>query len=157
MAGIGRARASGLLLGIGLGGSLDGIVLHQLLQWHNMLSTVLPPATLDGMRTNMRADGFFHLATWIFTALAVLFLWGAARAREPLPKFRWYLGQFCIGWGLFNLAEGIIDHHLLAIHHVRGYPSVAWDFGFLLVGGIGLVALGIALGRSGREVVRFTQ
>jgi uncharacterized membrane protein len=27
-----------LLLGIGLGGFFDGIVLHQILQWHHMLS-----------------------------------------------------------------------------------------------------------------------
>jgi uncharacterized membrane protein len=157
MGGIGRARASGILLGIGMGGFVDGIVLHQVLQWHGMLSTVLPPVTMEAMRTNMRADGFFHAATWIFSALAVLFLWGAARAREPLPKFRWYLGQFLVGWGLFNLVEGIIDHHLLGIHHVRGAPDPLWDFGFLLIGGIGVIALGVALSRSGREVVRFTQ
>jgi uncharacterized membrane protein len=24
-----------------------------------------------------------------------------------------------IGFGLFNLVEGIIDHHLLGIHHVN--------------------------------------
>jgi len=24
-----------------------------------------------------------------------------------------------IGWGLFNLVEGVVDHHILTIHHVR--------------------------------------
>jgi uncharacterized membrane protein len=28
----------GLLLGAGLGGFFDGILFHQLLQWHNMVS-----------------------------------------------------------------------------------------------------------------------
>jgi uncharacterized membrane protein len=27
-----------------------------------------------------------------------------------------------LGWGLFNLVEGVIDHHLLNIHHVRDMP-----------------------------------
>jgi uncharacterized membrane protein len=30
--------APALLLGIGLGGFVDGIVLHQILQWHHMLT-----------------------------------------------------------------------------------------------------------------------
>ncbi|TIP73091.1 MAG: DUF2243 domain-containing protein, partial [Mesorhizobium sp.] len=28
--------SAGILLGLGLGGFFDGIVLHQLLQWHHM-------------------------------------------------------------------------------------------------------------------------
>jgi uncharacterized membrane protein len=34
-----RCRAPGILLGIGLGGFVDGIVLHQILQWHHMLTS----------------------------------------------------------------------------------------------------------------------
>ncbi|MCK1539441.1 DUF2243 domain-containing protein, partial [Bradyrhizobium sp. 176] len=30
--------SAGVLLGLGLGGFFDGIVFHQLLQWHHMLS-----------------------------------------------------------------------------------------------------------------------
>ena len=48
-----RARIGGVVLGFGMGGFLDGILLHQILQWHNMLSTVLPPTTLEAMHTNM--------------------------------------------------------------------------------------------------------
>jgi uncharacterized membrane protein len=28
----------GLLLGLGLGGFIDGIVMHQILQWHHLLT-----------------------------------------------------------------------------------------------------------------------
>jgi len=38
-----------------------------------------------------------------------------------------------VGWGLFNLVEGIVDHQLLGVHHVRddlGGP-LSWDVGFL--------------------------
>jgi uncharacterized membrane protein len=34
------SKASGLLYGLGLGGFIDGIVLHQILQWHHMVSDV---------------------------------------------------------------------------------------------------------------------
>ena len=37
---------AGILLGIGLGGFVDGIVFHQILQWHNMLSARIPPVDL---------------------------------------------------------------------------------------------------------------
>jgi uncharacterized membrane protein len=30
---------TGLVLGVGLAGFLDGIILHQILQWHHMLSS----------------------------------------------------------------------------------------------------------------------
>ena len=32
-------RLPGIILGVGLGGFVDGIVLHQVLQWHHMLSS----------------------------------------------------------------------------------------------------------------------
>jgi uncharacterized membrane protein len=56
------------------------------------------------------------------------------------------------GWGLFNLAEGIIDHHILQIHHVRPRSAnpAAWDLGFLASGALLLLA-GRALIRSGAE------
>ncbi len=38
--------SAGLLLGIGMGGFVDGIVFHQLLQTHSMLSGVRPGLTL---------------------------------------------------------------------------------------------------------------
>ena len=119
--GLARARAAGLCLGVGLGGFIDGILLHQILQWHNMLSSRLPPTTMERMRTNMLGDGLFPAAVWLVTGLGAALLWGAARTRAPLPPTRWFVGLFFLGWGGFNLAEGVIDHHVLGIHHVRRY------------------------------------
>src|SRR5687768_12244545 len=50
-----------LVLGVGLGGFIDGIVLHQLLQWHSMLSSVVPPTDLPAAKYNMMWDGAFHM------------------------------------------------------------------------------------------------
>ena len=145
-----RVTLAGMLIGIGLGGFIDGIVLHQILQWHNMLSSVHPPATLPAMHLNMRADGWFHAGTWAATALGVALLWRSARggAAARLPG-RWFLGTALAGWGLFNFIEGLVDHQLLGLHHVRGYPDPAWDWGFVIVGGLGLIVAGMALRHRG--------
>jgi uncharacterized membrane protein len=75
------AVSGGLVLGLGLGGFIDGIFLHQIAQWHNMLSAVLPPISMEAMMRNMRWDGVFHVATLVATFIGVLLLWQAAE--EP--------------------------------------------------------------------------
>src|SRR5215207_5111047 len=80
------ALLPGVMLGIGLGGFFDGIVLHQLLQWHHMVSTPYPATTLDNLRLNTLWDGIFHGATWIAVVAGLVVLWrrlqaGALRAR----------------------------------------------------------------------------
>ena len=75
-----RPRAPGILLGIGLGGFVDGIVLHQLLQWHHMLISEgsYPQTTVAGLETNTLWDGIFHASTWIAVA-AGIYIFGGAR------------------------------------------------------------------------------
>lgn len=142
-----RIRAAGILLGIGLGGFLDGIVLHQIAQWHNMLSAVVPPQDMAAMKRNMAADGWFHLATWLVTLGGIAALWSALRGPGPLPSPRAFVGNMLVGWGGFNLAEGIVDHHLLGLHHVRDLPQHVpfYDWAFLILGGIAMIAVGLAL------------
>ncbi|MDQ3208027.1 MAG: DUF2243 domain-containing protein, partial [Gemmatimonadota bacterium] len=118
-AGLVRSKRVGIPLGIGLGGFVDGIVLHQILQWHNMGSAVVPPTTMEAMRQNMIWDGLFHAAVWLCTLIGVYWLLNAARRNAALPSPKAFTGQLLLGWGLFNLIEGIIDHHLLGLHHVR--------------------------------------
>ena len=106
-----RLLRAGVVLGIGLGGFADGIALHQIAQWHNMGSAVLPPDTLDGMRQNMIWDGLFHAATWLITLMGVFILSREGR-NAKVPAARAFAGQMVFGWGLFNLVEGLIDHHV---------------------------------------------
>ena len=141
----------GLLLGIGLGGFVDGIVLHQILQWHNMLSARLPPVDMRAMRVNMVLDGYFHAVVWALTLLGVWSLWGAGR-RGTVPPARRFAGQLLLGWGVFNLVEGVVDHHWLVLHHVVDLPAhVPWmDWTFLAVAGVGLTLLGAVMARRER-------
>jgi uncharacterized membrane protein len=135
----GRLFWAGILLGLGFGGFFDGIVFHQLLQWHHMLTSAgYPPDSVANLQVNTLADGAFHAATYVFTAVGLFVLWRALR----WPRGRgtgWYLiGAMIMGWGIFNLVEGLVNHQLLGIHHVReDVPAeqwLLWDLGFLLWG-----------------------
>lgn len=148
-------RRAGIVLGIGLGGFVDGILLHQIVHWHNMGSAVVPPTTLEAMRLNMRWDGLFHAAVWVCTLIGVYLLLGDARKGVPLPSPLRFTGLMLLGWGLFNLVEGIVDHHLLGLHHVRDLPVHVplYDRLFLGIGGLGFILLGRALARR-RDAAR---
>ena len=144
-------RAPGFLFGLGLGGFIDGIVLHQVLQWHHMLTGDTggePSDTVAGLEANTLADGFFHLATWALVALAMTLTVRAWRAGRLAPPWSFHVGLLLAGWGAFNLVEGLVDHQILGLHHVRddiGAP-LGWDLAFLAFG-TALVGSGIALTR----------
>jgi uncharacterized membrane protein len=65
------------MLGVGLGGLFDGIVLHQILQWHHMLTSQgdFPATTVRGLEVNTLWDGLFHATTYVFVAIGVFMLW----------------------------------------------------------------------------------
>jgi uncharacterized membrane protein len=141
-----------LLLGVGLGGFVDGIVLHQLLQWHHMLTADgrEPANTVAGLEANTLADGLFHVLTLLFVVAGVLVLerdWRAGRRSPPWPAF---VALLLVGWGAFNLVEGVINHHLLELHHVRDdvADSTWWDLGFLGSGALMLILGGTLAERT---------
>ena len=150
------SKRAAFIAGVGLGGFLDGIVLHQILQWHHMLSGDNggePTTTVAGLEANTLVDGLFHLSTWVLVAVAMLLTVRAWQRRDPAPPWRTWLGMVLAGWGAFNVVEGLVDHFLLGIHHVRddlGAP-VGWDLTFLALGAL-LTAGGLALARSGERV-----
>ena len=146
--------APSLLLGVGLGGFVDGILLHQILQWHHLLTDegCCSAATVSGLEDNTLADGFFHAVTWLVVVAGVSLAIRAWRRGELAPPWRFHLGMLLVGWGAFNIVEGLVDHQILGIHHVRddlGGP-IGWDIGFLVLSAV-LVAVGWALARAGRH------
>lgn len=143
-----------VLLGIGLGGFFDGIVLHQILQWHHILSEVESPTTVSGIQLNVLADGLFHVATYITTVAGVALVWNAARGMRGTWSWLVLLGGVLIGWGAFNLVEGTINHHILQIHHVRPGPNqLAWGLGFLALGAV-MLGVGVPLLQGGLRRIR---
>jgi len=142
--------APAVMLGVGLGGLFDGIVLHQILQWHHMLTSQgdIPAATVRGLEVNTLWDGLFHATTYVFIVVGLFLLWDRARAGGVEWSWKGLLGWMLVGWGLFNLVEGLIDHHILQIHHVRTGPNeLMWDLAFLALGVVLLVS-GWTLARS---------
>ena len=150
------STSPGIVLGLGLGGFADGIALHQIAQWHNMGSAKVPPITMEAMKQNMAWDGWFHVVTLVITIVGVYLLLGHARRGRQLPDRRSFTGQILLGWGAFNLVEGMIDHHLLEIHHVRDLPAHVplYDWLFLGIGGLGLLLIGWWLSRPHPAVHR---
>lgn len=129
--------AAGIFLGLGWGGFVDGILLHQILQWHHMFSNIRPMTTVFNINLNTVGDGLFHALDWLLTVVGVALLWYAGGRKDVAWSTQTFIGSILIGSGLFNLTEGLIDHQLLGIHHVKPGPNqLAWDLGFLLFGAL---------------------
>jgi uncharacterized membrane protein len=148
-----RITGPGIVLGLGLGGFVDGIVLHQVLQWHHMRTGEgtlgeRSMKTVGGLEANTLADGLFHIGTWVLLVVGLFWLWQVVGREGARWSWRELTGLLLAGWGVFDVVEGIVDHEILGIHHVRddlGGP-IAWDLGFLAFGAL-LVAGGALLAR----------
>jgi uncharacterized membrane protein len=140
----GTFRAGALLLGLGLGGLADGILFHQVLQWHNLVAEHLPPDTLEALRTNVFWDGVFHVVTTlILVAGFVLLQRSWSRDDRVAGDGRAVLGWVLVGWGTFHVVDQLLFHELLDLHDIRmGVPNPGlynWSYG---ASGLLLIALG---------------
>jgi uncharacterized membrane protein len=144
--------AGSLMLGLGLGGFVDGILFHQILQWHHMVTSAGIPATsLSNLEFNTLLDGLFHAGTWVLTFGGLLLVWTAGgRGQWGVAPF---IGALLIGFGLFNLIEGTLNHLVLGLHHVNETVPpeqwIYWDLVFLLWGAV-MLGFGLWLYRKGR-------
>jgi uncharacterized membrane protein len=127
--------------GFGLGAFIDGIVLHQLLQWHHLVSAYTPADDLAGLEHNTFWDGIFHIAAWWLVLGGVLWLWHRRRATPTLP-LGGLVGLLLIGWGVFNVVDQFVFHMALGAHHIRMVDNYqVYDWGFTALG-VALAALG---------------
>ena len=101
-----KIQTSGLLLGFGLGAFLEGILMHPVV-------------------------GTFYILVWAVTAGGVLTLWSAIRGPGPLPSGRLFMAYALLGWGVFNMIEGIASHDLR-----REWLVFATGMGFALLGAL---------------------
>jgi uncharacterized membrane protein len=108
-----KIRTAALLLGFGLGAFLEGILMHPVV-------------------------GTFYMVIWAITLGGVVTLWAAMRGPGPLPSGHVFIAFGLIGWGVFNLLEGIASHDL----------RTEW---LVFASGLGFVLLGILLTRMRDE------
>ena len=147
--------AAGIFFGLGLGGFFDGIVLHQILQWHHMVTSAGYPAnSVPNLEFNTLLDGLFHASTYVFVVIGLLLLWRTAHKAHLWWSGKMLVGSMLMGFGIFNVVEGVVDHHILGLHHVNETVPrsqwIYWDIGFL-VWGAGMLVGGWLLLRRGRE------
>lgn len=138
-----------VLLGFAMAGFFDGILLHQVLQWHHLLSLV-PGETIQDPRVQIAADGAFHVLMYLLLAAGLLLLWRRRDLTLAQPGRR-VLGAFLLGFGGWQLVDVVLFHWILRLHHIRvdAPVPVAWDIGWLLLLGIPPLAIGWCLLRSG--------
>jgi uncharacterized membrane protein len=114
-------------------------LLHRVLQWNQLFSSV-PIETLQAFRFSALWEDLFHASPYIFVQLGCAVLWRRAHHARWRWSGRILAGSMLMGFGLFNLAEGLIDHEILGLHHVNETVSreqwVYWDMGFLLWGAV---------------------
>lgn len=144
----------GLLMGLGLGGLLDGIVFHRLLDWHHVLSSETA-MTGTGITDNIRADGVFDIVAFAILILGIALHWSSAARRRGQVNERvgtHLAGWMLVGWAAFNIVEGLLFHIVLGWHHVNetaGANEPAWDWGLLVLSVvIGLVGLAMTRARE---------
>jgi uncharacterized membrane protein len=138
---------AGLLLGISLGGFFDGILLHQILQWHHLLSNV--DAAQD-LRVQLMADGLFHALMYLIAAIALHRLWRRRSAVSQRDAGRMLWGRALIGFGLWHIADAVLSHWVTGIHRIKmdsPHPLV-WDIAWFVVFGLLPAVAGWAVART---------
>ncbi|HEY0818357.1 MAG TPA: DUF2243 domain-containing protein [Rhizobacter sp.] len=139
----------GLLLGIALGGFFDGILLHQVLQWHHLLSGV---GAVADLRLQLLADGLFHLLMYVMAAVALLALWRRRAALGGAGAGARLAGMAALGFAGWHVLDAVLSHWVLGLHRIRmDVPNpLAWDLGWLAVFGLLPALAGLAwLRRAG--------
>lgn len=144
-----RLPAAAFWLGFALGGFFDGVLLHQILQWHHLLS-----ALGGDLAAQVLADGVFHAAMYVIAIMALWLLWRArTELTEPRAGAR-VLAFALIGFAAWHAADAVLSHWLLGIHRIRmdATRPLLWDVGWLLIFGGGPLALGLWLLRRAPRV-----
>ncbi|WP_235872311.1 DUF2243 domain-containing protein [Siminovitchia acidinfaciens] len=126
---------------------VDGIFFHQILQWHSVY-----------MQTNrfnqIVSDGLFHLFVTIVIFIGAIILWKSDPSDSKNNKFTFFSGIF-LGAGLFNFIEGILNHHILQIHHVKPGPNqLLFDILFDISGVI-LIIIGLLFKKLRNKELKF--
>jgi uncharacterized membrane protein len=132
---------SGYLLGFALGGFFDGILLHQILQWHHLLSLV---EGVEDLRSQVLFDGLFHALMYVVAAAGLALL--VLRRGELVQgqAARTLVGCALIGFGTWHLLDGVLSHWIVGIHRIKldsPYP-LFWDLIWFFFFGVLPVVVG---------------
>lgn len=126
-----------LLFGFALGGFFDGIVLHQILQWHHLLSGLADPAGSD-LRFQIMADGLFHLFIYLLVVVGAVLLVTARASGTRAGTTSEILRLALTGFGVWHIFDAVISHWLLGLHRIKtdSEAPLVWDLGWLVIFGV---------------------
>ena len=142
----GRLTLAAFLIGFASSGFLDGIVLHQILQWHHLLSA------LDGdLRFQVVADGWFHVGMYGLAAVGLWRLWIVREALAAPHAANAVSSWGLIGFGAWHVADAVGAHWRLGIHRIRmdAAEPLVRDLAWLAIFGLVPLAAGLWLRSSG--------
>ncbi|MBP2301032.1 DUF2243 domain-containing protein [Azospirillum picis] len=148
-----RLWLAGGCLGFALGGFFDGILLHQILQWHHLLSGLASPAFAD-IRVQILADGLFHVLMYLIAVVGLWLLWRGRVALSGTGRRGGHeiAGWALVGFGSWHILDALLSHWLLGIHRIRMDVEnrLFWDLLWFAVFGIAVVAVGLWMVRRDR-------
>lgn len=146
-----QLRFAGLALGFGIGGFFDGILLHQILQWHHLLSGI-EQARYD-IRILILWDGLFHLLMYIIAGIGLWLLWRGRNEFSAAGAERRLLSNALVGFGGWHILDGVFSHWILGIHRIRMDVDnpLFWDLSWFAVFGIMPVIVGGLVRRGGAD------
>lgn len=141
-------RWPGFFLGFALGGFFDGILLHQILQWHHLLSNV---QGVRDMRWQIMADGLFHALMYGLAVLAMVQLWRRRSALMLRTAGRALWALALLGFGGWHMLDGVLSHWILGIHRVKvdAAQPLVWDLVWFVVFGVVPALVGWRILRKG--------
>jgi hypothetical protein len=105
-----------VLVGVGVAGSLDEIVLHQLLRWHHFYDR-------GSQAAGLIADGIFHLGSTAALVIGLVLL--VQRWRTARGPLRQSVAGVLVGAGGFNLYDGVQQPSLRPGVYRRGRRGAA--------------------------------
>jgi len=135
-------------LGVALGGFFDGILLHQILQWHHLLSLV---PGMDDLRLQVLWDGYFHALMYAIALAALWRMWRARWRGVAAPRGLVLGGALLLGFGSWHLLDAVLSHWILGIHRIKldSPQPLVWDIAWLAVFGLAPLFAGRLLLRRG--------
>lgn len=138
-----RFTWAGFLIGFSMGGFFDGILLHQILQWHHLLSLVDSPLVQD-IRVQILADGLFHALMYLLAMMGLYLLWRTRGQFALASAGRWQLAAALLGFGIWNIIDAALFHWILQIRRIRVESSapLIWDLIWFIVFGLAFTFAG---------------
>ena len=135
---------AGYLLGFALGGFFDGILLHQILQWHHLLSLV---EGVGDLRSQVVMDGLFHALMYLIAVLGLSLLWRGKEEFSASEAGRLLFANVLIGFGVWHILDAVLSHWLLGIHRIKlDSPNpLLWDMIWFAAFGAAPLAIGMVL------------